>query len=86
MISAIALIAFVALAIVCVLWLGPILGTVVWLLAYGITLTIGRWLLRFYDPMRAYTMERSTPKPTGGRAWTPNRRSRRPPSHTEPPF
>ena len=87
MLYAVTFVAFVFLGAGLILTLGPLAGTLVWLIVYGATMIVGRWLLRIYDPMRAYTIERaSLTNSTDARVSTPDTSRRPRHSHTEAPF
>ena len=69
MLTAVTLIGFVVLAVACVSLFGPIIGTVLWLIAFGIVRVTLAALSRVYDPHRAFTAERAAiPRPTLGAA------------------
>lgn len=57
MLSAAAFVGFVALAVACIVTLGPLLGSLVWFTVYLVLLAIGKFVLFLTNPMRAYEAE-----------------------------
>lgn len=84
MIAAITAAALIALAVISIAMLGPIVGGLLTVAAYGGVVALCFWLKRRTDPLHAYRLERATrPSATVSiPTTTPPRR----PSATGPPF